>query len=191
MGFKDGTRNLRVEDSEAMNRFVWVGADEPQAWFRGGTYLVARRIRMLIESWDRDALGDQENVIGRTKEVGAPLTGQAEFDEPDFQAMRRDGTPVIPADAHIRLAAPEDNGGVHMLRRGYAYTDGIDARTGLLDAGLFFVSFQHDPQTFVSIQRKLGLQDGLMEYLQHTGSGIWAILPGVRPGQNLGDGLFV
>jgi deferrochelatase/peroxidase EfeB len=191
MGFKDGTRNLRVEDADAMDRFVWVGADEPQAWFRGGTYLVARRIRMLIESWDRDPLGDQENVIGRTKEVGAPLTGQAEFDEPDFAAMRQDGTPVIPVDAHIRLAAPEDNGGMHMLRRGYAYTDGIDPRTGLLDAGLFFISFQHDPRTFVAIQRKLGLKDGLMEYLQHTGSGIWAILPGVRPGQNLGDGLFV
>ncbi len=190
MGFKDGTRNLRVEDAAAMDRFVWVGAEEPQAWFRGGTYVVARRIRMLIESWDRDALGDQENVIGRTKEEGAPLTGQAEFDTPDFTAMRQDGTPVIPADAHIRLAAPEDNGGVHLLRRGYAYTDGIDPRTGLLDAGLFFISFQQDPETFVSIQRKLGLKDGLMEYLQHTGGGIWAVLPGVRPGQNLGDGLF-
>ena len=40
-----------------MERYVWVGADEPQAWMRGGTYLVARRIRMLIEAWDRDLAG--------------------------------------------------------------------------------------------------------------------------------------
>jgi deferrochelatase/peroxidase EfeB len=191
LGFKDGTRNLRVEDEGELNQFVWVGDEEPQAWFRGGTYIVARRIRMLIESWDRDHLGDQENVIGRYKESGAPLTGTAEFDEPDFAAKRQDGQPVIPTDAHIRLAAPEDNGGMRILRRGYAYTDGIDPRTGLLDAGLFFIAFQKDPdKQFVAIQRKLGLQDGLMEYLQHTGGGIWAVLPGAQPGQNLGSGLF-
>lgn len=191
MGFKDGTRNLRVEDSGELDRFVWVGDEEPQAWFRGGTYVVARRIRMLIESWDRDHLGDQENVIGRFKGSGAPLTGTREFDEPDFEAKRQDGEPVIPADAHIRLAAPEANGGMRMLRRGYAYTDGIDPRTGLLDAGLFFIAFLKDPdKQFIAIQRKLGLQDGLMEYLQHTGGGIWAILPGAQPGQNLGSGLF-
>jgi deferrochelatase/peroxidase EfeB len=191
MGFKDGTRNLRVEDAAALNRFVWVGDEEPQAWFRGGTYVVARRIRMLIESWDRDGLGDQEHVIGRFKGSGAPLTGQAEFDEPDLAAKREDGATVIPADAHIRLAAPETNDGMHILRRGYAYTDGIDPRTGLLDAGLFFIAFQNDPdRQFVAIQRKLGLWDGLSEYLQHTGGGIWAILPGARAGQNLDDGLF-
>jgi deferrochelatase/peroxidase EfeB len=191
MGFKDGTRNLRVEDSAELDRFVWVGDEEPQAWFRGGTYVVARRIRMLIESWDRDHLGDQENVIGRFKGSGAPLTGTREFDEPDFEARRQDGEPVIPADAHIRLAAPEANGGMRMLRRGYAYTDGIDPRTGLLDAGLFFIAFLKDPdKQFIAIQRKLGLQDGLMEYLQHTGGGIWAILPGAPAGQNLGSGLF-
>jgi deferrochelatase/peroxidase EfeB len=191
MGFKDGTRNLRVEDAAEMDRFVWVGDEEPQAWFRGGTYVVARRIRMLIESWDRDSLGDQENVIGRYKGSGAPLTGRDEFDEPDFHAMRQDGTPQIPADAHIRLAAPESNGGLRILRRGYAYTDGIDPRTGLLDAGLFFIAFQKDPdKQFVAIQRKLGAMDGLSEYIQHTGGGVWAILPGARPGENLGDGLF-
>jgi deferrochelatase/peroxidase EfeB len=191
MGFKDGTRNLRVEDAGELDRFVWVGDEEPQAWFRGGTYVVARRIRMLIESWDRDHLGDQQDVIGRFKESGAPLTGTQEFDEPDFAAKGPDGQPVIPADAHIRLAAPEDNDGMRILRRGYAYTDGIDPRTGLLDAGLFFIAFQKDPEKqFVAIQRKLGTQDGLSEYLQHTGGGIWAILPGAAAGQNIGSGLF-
>ncbi|MFN8201386.1 MAG: iron uptake transporter deferrochelatase/peroxidase subunit [Solirubrobacteraceae bacterium] len=191
MGFKDGTRNLRVDDPEQMKRFVWVGPDEPQAWFRGGTYVVARRIRMLIEAWDRDYLADQENVFGRTKVTGAPLGGRDEFDTPDLEATGADGQPVIPVDAHIRLAAPETNDDQAILRRGYAYTDGIDARTGLLDAGLFFVAFQSDPERqFIAIQRRLGTADALNEYIQHTGGGLYAVLPGVARGGYLGDSLF-
>ncbi|HEY1276697.1 MAG TPA: iron uptake transporter deferrochelatase/peroxidase subunit [Thermoleophilaceae bacterium] len=185
MGFKDGTRNLKVDDAAQMERFVWVGDEEPQEWFRGGTYVVARRIRMLIESWDRTALNEQERVIGRHKVSGAPIDQRAEFDEPNFKGR------AIDVDAHIRLAAPEDNQGVSILRRGYAYTDGIDPRTGLLDAGLFFVAFQRDPdKQFAALQRRLGTSDALNEYIQHTGSGLFAILPGVRRGGYLGAGLF-
>jgi deferrochelatase/peroxidase EfeB len=192
MGFKDGTNNLKVDDAAAMRQHVWVGGEEPQAWFRGGSYLVARRIRMLIESWDRDRLGDQEAVIGRRKVSGAPLSGRAEFDTADLAARGADGQPAIPVDAHIRLAAPATNDGAAILRRGYAYTDGIDPRTGLLDAGLFFIAFQRDPQRqFVAIQRRLGASDALTEYVQHTGSGLFAVLPGVRGRAGyLGEGLF-
>ena len=125
-----------------MQRFVWVGADEPQEWFRGGSYLVSRRIRMLIETWDRSALGDQEETIGRDKTEGAPLRAAREHDPVDLNAKRPDGEHVIAADAHIRLASHVTNGGVRILRRGYNYTDGIDPRTGELDAGLFFICFQ-------------------------------------------------
>ncbi|HEX6695377.1 MAG TPA: Dyp-type peroxidase, partial [Solirubrobacteraceae bacterium] len=61
LGFKDGTANLKGEDGEALERHVWVAGDRPgePAWLRDGTYLVARRIRMLIEVWDRTSLGDQ------------------------------------------------------------------------------------------------------------------------------------
>ena len=95
-GFKDGTNNLRGDDEASMTRFVWVGDDEPQTWLRGGTFLVARRIRMRIEVWDRSALGDQQDTIGRYKESGAPLTGVAEHDPVDLDARQPDGTPVIP-----------------------------------------------------------------------------------------------
>jgi deferrochelatase/peroxidase EfeB len=190
MGFKDGTRNIKAEDTAAMDRFVWVGGDESQRWMHGGTYLVARRIRMLIESWDRDRLGDQEAVFGRAKVSGAPLTGSAEFDTPDLRARDRSGQLRIGADAHIRLAAPQSNGGASILRRGYSYTDGIDTRTGLLDAGLFFICFQRDPQQFVEIQRRLGTSDALNEYIQHTGSGLFAVPPGARRGGFVGEGLF-
>jgi deferrochelatase/peroxidase EfeB len=191
MGFKDGTRNLHVDDAGEMDRFVWVGAEEPQAWFRGGTYVVARRIRMLIESWDRTALGEQQRVIGREKVSGAPLGGHSEFDTPNLAVHAADGATGIDLDAHIRLASPKVNDNESILRRGYAYTDGVDPRTGFLDAGLFFIAFQRDPERqFVALQRRLGANDALNEYIQHTGSGIFAVLPGVRRGGYLGEGLF-
>jgi deferrochelatase/peroxidase EfeB len=181
MGFKDGTRNIKSEDSAALDDFVWVGTEGEQSWMRGGSYLVSRRIRMHIEGWDRDFLQDQEDVIGRVKVSGAPLGGHAEFDPPDFAAKTADGRPVIPTDAHVRLAAHEQNAGVRILRRGYSFTDGTDQSTGELDAGLFFICYQKDPRTqFVALQRKLGANDALNEYIEHTSSGVFACPPGVK-----------
>lgn len=86
----------------------------------------------------------------------------------------------MPPDAHVRLAAPENNGGVRILRRGYSFTDGIIPARGELDAGLFFVAYQRDPRTqFVALQRRLGANDALNEYIQHVGSGLYACPPGV------------
>ncbi|WP_420882586.1 Dyp-type peroxidase [Streptomyces murinus] len=180
MGFKDGTRNIHGDDTALMDQHVWVGKETDQAWMRGGSYLVARRIRMRIEGWDRDYLADQQNVFGRYKYSGAPLAGSKEFDTPDFKAKGADGRPVIPAKAHMRLAAHENNGGIRILRRGYSFTDGIVAASGELDSGLFFIAFQKDPrEQFVALQRKLGMNDALNEYIQHVGSGLFACPPGV------------
>ncbi len=179
MGFKDGTRNIKSDDAAALDQHVWVPDTADQAWIRGGSYLVARRIRMFIEPWDRDRLGDQNAVFGRDKATGAPLTGKNELDAPDFAATDGEGNPVIAANAHIRLAAFENNNGLRILRRGYSFTDGIDAATGTLDAGLFFISFQSDPAAFVTLQRTLGTHDALNEYIRHTGSGLFACPPGV------------
>jgi deferrochelatase/peroxidase EfeB len=185
MGFKDGTRNIHGDDDALMNQHVWVGDETDQAWMRGGSYLVARRIEMRIEAWDRDYLADQQNVFGRYKYSGAPLSGSKEFDDPDFAARGPDGQPAIPVDAHVRLAAHENNGGVRILRRGYSFTDGIIEARGELDAGLFFIAFQKDPRTqFVTLQRKLGQLDALNEYIQHVGSGLFACPPGVPDGSH-------
>ncbi len=191
LGFKDGTNNIKSEYPSELNSYVWAGAESDQQWMRGGTYLVARRIRMLIESWDTDDLADQEKVIGRFKNSGAPLTGRHEFDPVKLHATRH-GQPVIDQNAHIRLASPETNGGQKLLRRGYSYTDGIDPTTGLLDAGLFFIAFQKDPRKqFLPIQRRLGSSDLLNEYIRHTGSGLFAVPPGLRgPGDWWGKSLF-
>jgi deferrochelatase/peroxidase EfeB len=190
-GFKDGTNNLEAGDAAEMRRFVWVGDDEPQAWMRGGTYAVTRRIRMFIEKWDRSQLSDQEDTIGRYKLSGAPLGEHAEHDPVHLAARRPNGKLVIPADAHIREASHVTNDGVRILRRGYSFTDGIDPETGELDAGLFFVCFQRDPHAqFAVLQRRLGASDALNEYIEHTSSGLFAVPAGARPGGYLGEGLF-
>jgi deferrochelatase/peroxidase EfeB len=190
MGFKDGTNNIKLEDTRALARHVWVGGSDRPAWLRGGTYLVTRRIRMLIEVWDRSSLRDQEQTIGRVKASGAPLGGASELDPVDLDAVRADGTRVVPLDAHIRLASPVENGGVRILRRGYSFADGMDERLGQLDAGLFFISFQRDPAPFVALQRKLSQNDALNEYVTHTGSAVFACPPGARPGGYVGEQLF-
>jgi deferrochelatase/peroxidase EfeB len=156
----------------------------------GGTYLVARRIRMMIETWDRTSLVEQETIIGRTKGTGAPLTGTKEFDKPEFETVGADGEPMIAKAAHVRLAHPDFNGDARLLRRGYNFVDGSDG-LGRLDAGLFFLAFQRDPRKqFVPVQRSLARADVLNEYIKHVGSAVFACPPGVRPGQYWGQTLF-
>lgn len=191
-GFKDGTANVKAEEAAALDEHVWVGADDDPAagWLAGGSYLVARRIGMTIEVWDRQPLGDQEAFVGRTKDTGAPLSGGGEFDEPDFDMPGSNDTTIIAPDAHVRLVHPDFNGGARMLRRGYNFVDGSNSLGGL-DAGLFFVAFVRDPDThFIPIQTKMASQDALMEYLKVNGSALFAVPPGVGEGEYVGQSLF-
>ena len=191
LGFRDGTDNLVSTDSGSMDRFVWVDDRTDQSWMQGGTYLVARRIRIHLEEWDRSTLGEQERTIGRTKSTGAPLGGQHEYDPVDLAALAADGTFVVPYDAHIRVASADTNHGAAILRRGYSFADGVDPTSGELDAGLFFICFQKDPASqFVPVQQRLALQDALTRFVLHTGSGIFACPPGVSPGKSWGQGLL-
>jgi deferrochelatase/peroxidase EfeB len=189
MGFKDGTNNLK-SDSDAFGPNVWVDAADGSPWMTGGSYLVVRRIRILIEVWDRSALGDQEATIGRTKQEGAPIGGHAEHDPVDLNATGQDGL-LIAEDAHIRLAN-QDAGGNHFLRRGYSFTDGVDPQTGQLEAGLFFLAYQRDPRRqFIPMQQTLAQKDALNEYIKHVGSAIFAVPPGVPDvGHFVGEALF-
>jgi deferrochelatase/peroxidase EfeB len=172
MGFKDGTRNISGTDTAALDEHVWVQPQDGAPWMVGGSYLVARRIAMNIETWDRAPLKEQEDIFGRTKGEGAPYGRKREHDEPDLNAM--------PADAHVRLAHPDSNGGARMLRRGYSYTDGTDG-LGRLDAGLFFLAYQRDIRRgFLPVQTRLARSDALNEYIRHVGSAVFAIPPGVR-----------
>jgi len=179
MGFRDGTANLRAEQADLVDEFVWVAdGDDNAGWLTGGTFLVARRITIHVETWDRTSLDEQEKVIGRAKANGAPLSGAGEFDPPDFD-VAHDGSPVIPPTSHIRLAHPDANGGTRILRRGYNFVDGSDG-LGNLDAGLFFIAFTRDPvRRFVPLQTRLAAGDALNEYIEHTGSAVFAVPRGV------------
>lgn len=188
-GFKDGTANIKAEDSKVVDDQVWVdGTDRADSWMAGGSYLVARKIRMVIETWDRQQLGEQQRIIGRDKGEGAPLSGGTEFTEPNFLALSPSGGTKIDPDSHVRLAHPETNDGAKLLRRGYNFVDGND-ELGRLDAGLFFLSFQRSPQQFIDIQTSLAA-DGLNEYLKHVGSAIFAVPGGIAEGEFVGQRLF-
>lgn len=190
MGFKDGTNNIRAEDSEAMEDHVWVQGSDGPAWMTDGTYLVARRIKMLLDVWDATSLEGQERAIGREKLSGAPLGQGDEHDPLDLDA-RENGQPVIPRDSHVRLASPEVNDGVEILRRGYSFSEPVEQGSGEIDAGLFFISFQRDPQRqFVPLQRRLSESDALSRHLLHTSSAVFACPGGVEPGGFIGEGLF-
>ena len=190
LGFKDGTRNLNVRNAQLTGRHLWASASDGNRWMDSGTYLVARRVRTVLDVWDATSTAGQESTIGRHKASGAPLGQQREQDEPDF-AHTGPGGLTIPADAHIRLAAPEHNHGAQLLRRSYNYDDGIDHDTGQIDAGLFFICFQRDPRRqFVPIQRRLAGNDALAQHLIHTASAVFACPPGVAPGGYIGQQLL-
>jgi deferrochelatase/peroxidase EfeB len=189
-GFKDGTANVKVEDTQQVEDHIWARASDGAQWMHGGSYLVARKIRMTIEVWDRQSLREQERVFGRAKGDGAPLSGGTEFSALDFHKSGKDGTPLIDPDSHVHLAHRSSNSGAVLLRRGYNYVDGND-ELGRLNAGLFFICFQRDPRTqFVAIQSTLAGRDAMNEYIRHIGSAIFAVPPGVADGSYVGATLF-
>lgn len=194
LGFKDGTRN-----ASNLHDAVWVGAEGP-SWMRGGSYMVLRKIRMALEHWDKTEVEFQEETIGRHKRSGAPIGRAQEHDTPEFEAMDQDGNPLIAENAHLRLAAPETNGGVQLLRRGYSYNDGANFiaerwppwRQGIeYDAGLLFIAYQRDPRTgFIRLFETMAKVDALNQYTTHVGSGLFACPRGVGEGEFLGQELF-
>ena len=192
LGFKDGTANIKVEEKKDVQDFVWVPKDDGPDWLVGGSYLVTRKINMRIEIWDREPLEGQENIIGRAKGSGGPLSGGDEFDQLDFTQKNDRGDPVIDMKSHVRLAHPDFNKGAKLLRRGYNFVDGSNG-LGQLSAGLFFMAYQRDPEKqFVQVQRSLaGSQNDLLnEYIVHVGSALFACPPGVSTKGFWGEGLF-
>ncbi len=183
MGQVDGTANLAPDDP-LFAETVWSAGTQPQ-WLRGGSYVAVRRIRMLLEEWNAQSVEQQEAVIGRFKDSGAPLSGLQETDPLDLSAQSADLELVIPADAHARLANPQNTRGARIQRRSFSYDDGADG------AGLLFMAWQADPRTgFIPVQARLDVGDALNRFTVTEGSALFACFPGCQPGGYVGETLL-
>ena len=189
MGQVDGTRNPKPSEPDFEKRiFVPEGA-EP-AWMVNGSYAVVRRIRMLLDDWEKLSVKAQEDVIGRRKSDGAPLSGGDETTEMDLEKTDAEGSLVVPINAHARITRPDQNGGAAMLRRPFSFHDGIDP-DGVPDAGLLFICWQADPlRGFVPVQRKLDRGDALSRFVRHEASGLFAVPGGAAEGEYVGQRLL-
>lgn len=181
--FKDGTGNPSITDDKDLNKVVWVD----KGWLKGGSYLVARKIQMHLETWDRTSYKEQEATFGRYRDSGAPFGKKKEFDDFDVEAKDSNGEYIMPDTSHVHLARKS---GARILRRSYSYASGVMTNTGAHDAGLMFISFQKDPAQFITIQNSLGRIDKMNEYITHRGSAMFACFPGVSKGSYIGEALF-
>lgn len=185
MGQVDGTVNPAPGTADFAD-VVWNTGDP--AWLAGGTGMVVRRIAMDLPVWGSLDQRAKEEAIGRRLADGAPLTGGDEFTAPDYEALDANGFPVIPTNSHIRLARP-GQAGERILRRPFNYDEGFAA--GKPDAGLVFVAFAADVQAqFVPIQTRVSESDVMNIWLTPIGSAVFALPPGVAPGEYLGQGLL-
>ncbi|MFE0487841.1 iron uptake transporter deferrochelatase/peroxidase subunit [Streptomyces griseoaurantiacus] len=189
MGQVDGTRNPKPSEDDFDKRIFVPASGEP-AWMANGSYAVVRRIRMLLDDWEKLSTHDQEHVIGRRKADGAPLTGGGETSAMDLEKTDSGGNLVVPLNAHARITRPDQNGGAAMLRRPFSFHDGID-EDGTPDAGLLFIAWQADPlRGFVPVQRKLDRGDALSRYIRHEASGLFAVPGGAVEGEYVGQRLL-
>lgn len=183
MGQIDGTANLAVDDP-LFDETVWAADTQPE-WLRGGSYVALRRIRMDLDAWNAMTVEQQERVIGRFKDSGAPLNGTEEADPVDLSAQTPERELVIPADAHVRLSNPQNTRGARIQRRSFSYDDGSDG------AGLLFMAWQADPRTgFIPVQARLDVGDALNRFTVAEGSALFACFPGCEPGGYVGETLF-
>lgn len=198
MGFKDGTIQPDITNPAVADRVLWAApTDKP--WMRGGTYLVARIIRIALEHWDRTNTGFQEQTMGRQKQSGAPIGGHYEHEPLTLKQTDKDGNLITSENAHARLAAPQENGGAELLRRSYSYDNGLSyiaerwppwRQGNEFDAGLMFLAYQQDPRTaFTKIFERMSKFDMMNQYTTHIGSGLFAC-PGRMEGHYVGEELL-
>ena len=206
LGLHDGTSNPRPAKAEFRDSVWATGVDTP-SWLRGGSYLVFRKIRLALPAWSLTSAGEQDRSVGRRLADGSPLSapaGAGVRTPLDLDAVGADGKPLIDAKAHVRQMHP-----FVMHRRAYNYDYGFDSTRlhdggdehapdepghgghEAYDAGLLFVTFNRDPRSqFVPAQRRLSSNDLLGSFMTPTASAVFAVPPGIRPGQYLGHGLL-
>ncbi|MGX1768452.1 Dyp-type peroxidase [Dietzia sp. NPDC055343] len=184
----DGTVNPTPEGDMDFDQILYSDGSD-QRWMRGGSALVLRRIRMTMDTWEEIDRNSRELSVGRTLDTGAPLTGTAEHDPADFEAIDDVGLPVIPPESHMARAR-QLNRGEAMLRRPYNYDDPPEGGE-ISNTGLLFTAYMADPvRTYIPVQQRLAEQDALNTWTIPIGSAVFAIPPGAPAGGYVGQGLF-
>lgn len=189
-GQVDGTVNPRKD--EEYDEQVWIGDGAP-AWMQGSTSLVVRRINMNMDTWEMLDRPSREEALGRKLDTGAPLTGEDEFDEPDYSATDKFGLPVIDQQSHMFRAKPAEGHPEQRIKR-RAYNYDIAPEPGsdqLSNSGLVFLCFQKDPVLqYDPIQKRLDEADRLNEWITHIGSAVYWIPPGISEDGSTGDAFW-
>lgn len=185
LGQVDGTINPEAGTVD-FDDVVWIDSGPP--WLVGGTVLILRRIRLLLDRWeilDRDT---QENVMGRTMASGAPLGRAHETDAVPFDETDANGLPIIPADSHIAVAHAKTTGEM-ILRRPYNYDNGMHEETN--DLGLIFAAYTADPRrSFIPMQRRIAMYDAFNKWNTTIGSAAYVFPRGAAEGEYIGQELF-
>jgi dye decolorizing peroxidase len=127
-------------------------------------------------------------VIGRVISTGAPLGGTSESDPVPFDAVDANGLPVIPQDAHVRVAHAATPAEM-VLRRPYSYDSGM--HDGTNDVGLLFAAYMRDPAvSFVPMQQRIAQADSFNAWNTTIGSAAYLFPAGAAEGGYLAQGLF-
>lgn len=178
LGFVDG---IVVPRSTAdLDADVWLQGPPAVA---GGTVAVVRRMEVQLERFLAMPVSAQEDVIGRRRSSGGPLSGGDIAAIPNLEATTSSGSFQIPEHAHARVANPAMIEIPTMLRRSYSF-----AESG---GGILFVSFQNGLSTFTqTLERMDAYDDALLPYTTTTASGTFLILPGFQSDHPLGATLF-
>ncbi|PZR55538.1 peroxidase [Xylanimonas oleitrophica] len=187
LGYLDGIQVPRTEEELAAD--VWVSAaDHPAA--AGGTVVVLRRLVLDLARFSAETPQRRDEVVGRRRSDGAPLSGGVRDDEVDLRAKTPEGAYLTPARSHARAAHPSFTGSGLMLRRSYGFAAPATGTDGGGEQGVFFISFQRTLETFVRTQQRLDEVDDLMGYVTPTASGSFLVLPGFDAQSPLGSGIF-
>lgn len=165
--FTEGRGNPATPAGITETATVRAGQGEPP-WTVGGSYQVARIIRLATDLWDRDTVHEQERIIGRRRD-GRWLDGTPRNERPAFTTDPQGK--ITPLDAHVRRAAPDRRNPPPMVRRGYNY------RRGTSDQGLIFSCFQRDLEKgFEAVQHRLQ-GEAMAKYTLTFGGGYFFVPP--------------
>ncbi|MEE9198431.1 MAG: Dyp-type peroxidase [Dehalococcoidia bacterium] len=172
LGFVDGTGNPK---GDARLPVVLIGDEEER--YRGGSYLVLRKIREDLDRWERLTVDEQERVIGRRK------VDSARFDPPE----------TTPPNSHREKSSVRTDGGeVEILRRSFPFASPQEA-------GLIFICFVRGLSQYEAIKdqmvsrstrgRDVG-KDAIEEFYTAVSGGYYFVPP--EPGHDgyVGDFLF-